>query len=101
MEEVEKIEQLFNMPAEELARIKTEEWDTTFSGIHGDDLRLLSNKMIQLAILAARMSAYIDARGGEHGKDFGHEKAVAAQNEFAVKIRAVFGFQHPKDDIRF
>lgn len=101
MNEVEKIEQLYKMSAVELAQIKIEEWAATFSGVHSEDLRLISNKMIQLAILAARMSAYIDARGGEGNRDLGHDKAVTIQNQFAERIRAVFGFQQPKDDIKF
>lgn len=43
------------------------------------------------------MRAYIDARGGEGGTDRGHVVALDHQNNFAEKrIRALFGFQHPK-----
>jgi hypothetical protein len=42
------------------------------------------------------MSAYIDARGGEGGKDRGHGKAVDHQNNFEEEVRALFGFQHPR-----
>lgn len=67
--------------------------------IHPEDLRLLSNSLINLSVLAARMSAYIDARGGEGGKDKGHDAAVKHQNDCAAKIREAFGFQHPRADL--
>jgi len=96
-----KVARLFRTPAEELVKIKPSEWKETFSDIHGEDLRLLSNSLIQLSVLAARMSAYIDARGGEGGKDKGHLEAVKNQNLRAEKIRAALEFQHPKADIDF
>lgn len=99
MNELAKVARLFQTPAEELVKIPHGQWQETFSNIHGDDLRLLSNSLINLSVLAARMSAYIDARGGEGGKDKGHVMAVQHQNLRAEQIRAVFGFQHPKSDI--
>jgi hypothetical protein len=99
MNDSSKIAHLFSTPAEELVRITPSDWNETFSGIHGEDLRLLSNSLINLSVLAARMSAYIDARGGEGGKDGGHAEAVRHQNELAEKVRAVLGFQHPKADL--
>lgn len=101
MDESSKIARLFKAPAEELVKIEPSEWQDTFSEIHGGDLRLLSNSLINLSVLAARMSAYIDARGGEGGKDKGHVEAVKEQNQRAEKIRAVLGFQHPKSDLDF
>lgn len=99
--EMAKIARLFKTPAEELVKIEPLEWQDMFSAIHGEDLRLLSNSLINLSVLAARMSAYIDARGGEGGKDKGHVAAVEQQNQRAEKVRAVLGFQHPKADIDF
>ena len=96
-----KVSRLFRTPAEKLVKIEPSEWQDTFSDIHGDDLRLLSNSLINLSVLAARMSAYIDARGGEGGKDKGHLEAVKEQNKRAEKVRAILGFQHPKSDIDF
>jgi hypothetical protein len=96
-----KIVQLFKTPAEELVKIEPAEWDGVFSNVHGEDLRLLSNSLIQLSVLAARMSAYLDARGGEGGRDKGHLEAVRNQNLRAEKVRTVLGFQHPKSDIAF
>lgn len=101
MNEVTKVARLFKAPAEELVKIEPSEWKDTFSDIHGEDLRLLSNSLAQLSVLAARMGAYIDARGGEGGFDKGHEEAVKHQNQCAEKIRASLGFQHPKADIDF
>lgn len=101
MSEEAKIARLFQTPAEELVKIKPPEWKETFSNIHGEDLRLLSNSLIQLSVLAARMSGYIDGRGGEGGKDKGHLEAVKNQNLRAEKIRAALEFQHPKSDIDF
>jgi hypothetical protein len=101
MKEVAKVARLFQAPAEELVKIQPSEWNDTFSDIHGEDLRLLSNSLVQLSVLAARMGAYLDARGGEGGKDKGHVEAVKDQNQFAEKIRAALGFQHPKADIDF
>jgi hypothetical protein len=101
MSENTKIARLFKTPAEELVKIDPAEWSETFSDIHGEDLRLLSNSLIQLSVLAARMSAYIDARGGEGGKDKGHLEAVKSQNTRAEKVRATLGFQHPKADLEF
>ncbi len=102
MSEVIKVARLFQAPADELVKIKPSEWEDTFSDIHGEDLRLISNSLIRLSVLAARMGAYIDARGGEGGKDKGHAEAVKNQNLCAEKIRAALGFQHPKaDDIDF
>jgi hypothetical protein len=101
MNDSSKVERLFRTSAEELVKIAPAKWDETFSEIHGEDLRLLSNSLINLSVLAARMSAYIDARGGEGGKDKGHVEAVNHQNERAEKVRAVLGFQHPKADIDF
>ena len=94
-----RVARLFKTPAEELVKLEPSKWQTTFSEIHGEDLRLLSNSLINLSVLAARMSAYIDARGGEGGKDRGHVEAVNEQNRRAEKVRVVFGFQHPKADI--
>jgi hypothetical protein len=96
-----KIARLFRTPAEELVKISPSDWDETFSEIHGEDLRLLSNSLTNLSVLAARMSAYIDARGGEGGIDRGHSEAVKHQNNLAERVRAVLGFQHPKADLSF
>lgn len=101
MSEVTKVARLFKTPAHELVMIKPSEWKGTFSDIHGEDLRLLSNSMAQLSVLAARMGAYIDARGGEGGRDKGHVEAVKHQNNCAEKVRAALGFQHPKSDLEF
>src|SRR5437868_15542149 len=94
-----KIAELFSTPATELVNIDPPKWRETFSDIHPQDLRLLSNSLINLSVLAARMSAYIDARGGEGGKDQGHEAAVRHQHECAAKIREALGFQHPQADL--
>ncbi len=99
MNDVTKVARLFKTPADELVKIKPSEWKDTFSDIHGEDLRLLSNSLAQLSVLAARMGAYIDARGGEGGRDKGHVEAAKHQNECAEKVRAALGFQHPKSDI--
>ena len=99
MNESSKVARLFRAPAQELVKIPPSDWEETFSEIHGEDLRLLSNSLINLSVLAARMSAYIDARGGEGGKERGHGEALDHQNNFAEKIRALFGFQHPKADL--
>lgn len=101
MSELTKVARLYQTPAEELVKIKPPEWNEMFSEIHGEDLRLISNSLIQLSVLAARMSAYVDARGGEGGKDRGHTDAVRSQNLRAEEVRAVLGFQHPKADIEF
>lgn len=101
MTEVTKVALLFQAPANELVKIEPSEWKDTFSDIHGEDLRLLSNSLAQLSVLAARMGAYIDARGGEGGKDKGHVEAVKHQNQCAGKVRAILGFQHPRADIDF
>jgi hypothetical protein len=99
MNEPTKTARLFRTPAEELVKIEPSEWQNTFSDIHGEDLRLLSNSLINLSVLAARMSAYIDARGGEGGKDKGHAEGVKEQNQRAETVREALGFQHPKADI--
>lgn len=101
MNELSKVARLFKTPADELVKLQPSEWKDTFSDIHGEDLRLLSNSLAQLSILAARMGAYIDARGGEGGRDKGHVEAVEHQNKCAEKVRAALGFQHPKSDIDF
>lgn len=99
MSDLSKVERLFKTPAEELVKIELSDWERTFSDIHGEDLRLLSNSLVQLSVLAARMGAYIDARGGEGGKDEGHAVAVKRQNQCAETVRSALGFQHPKADI--
>jgi hypothetical protein len=101
MNDSSKVARLFRTPAEQLVKIEPADWEETFSDIHGEDLRLLSNSLIKLSVLAARMSAYIDARGGEGGRDRGHFEAIRDQNKLAEKIRAVFGFQHAKADLDF
>lgn len=101
MNDSSKVARLFRTPAEELIKIEPSDWEETFSDIHGEDLRLLSNSLINLSVLAARMSAYIDARGGEGGKDRGHGEAVENQNRLAERVRAVLGFQHPKAELSF
>lgn len=101
MSEDTKVARLFQTPAEELIKIQPPQWKETFSDIHGEDLRLLSNSLIQLSVLAARMSAYIEGRGGDGGKDKGHLEAVNNQNLRAEKIRVALDFQHPKADIDF
>lgn len=97
MDELEKVEQLFQTPAEELVKIRPSEWNETFSGIHGGDMQLLANKLIELAVKAARMGAYVEARA--KGKQ--HTTAVTEQNVSAEKVRAALDFQHPKDNINF
>lgn len=62
MNEFTKVARLFKTPADELVKIKPSEWKDTFSDIHGEDLRLLSNSLAQLSVLAARLGAYLDAR---------------------------------------
>lgn len=99
MNDTSKVARLFRTPAEELVKIELSDWQETFSEIHAEDLRLLSNSLINLSVLAARMSAYIDARGGEGGKDKGHDEAEKEQNQRAERVRATLGFQHPKADI--
>ncbi len=99
MNDASKVARLYRTSAEELVKIAPSEWEDTFSEIHGEDLRLLSNSLINLSVLAARMSAYVDARGGEGGKDKGHEEAVKHQNERAAKVREALGFQHPRADL--
>jgi hypothetical protein len=101
MNDSSKVARLFRTPAEQLVKIEPADWEQTFSDIHSEDLRLLSNSLINLSVLAARMSAYIDARGGEGGRDRGHDEAVKHQNHCAEKVRAVLGFQHPKADLDF
>src|SRR6478735_5471078 len=96
MNESSKIADLFRAPAEELVKIAPSDWEQTFSEVHSEDLRLLSNSLINLSVLAARMSAYIDARGGEGGKDRGHPEGVREQNQRAERVREVLGFQHPR-----
>src|SRR2546430_12913469 len=101
MNEVTKVARLYQTPVEDLVKIEPSEWKDTFSDIHAEDLRLISNSLIQLSVLAARMSAYLDARGGEGGGDKGHTEAVKNQNTCAEKVRSVLGFQHPKQEIEF
>ena len=101
MNDQSKVARLFKTPAEELVTLETTEWHNTFSDMHREDLRLLSNSLINLCVRAARMSAYIDARGGEGGVDKGHKEAVEEQNKRAERVRAVLGFQHPRADIDF
>jgi hypothetical protein len=101
MRDFGEVENVMKTPTNELVQIEPSEWNGIFSGIHGDDLRLLSNSLAQLSIKAARMSAYADARGGEHHRDLGHEEAVKAQNEIAERIRQVFRFQQPRADLNF
>src|SRR5205085_11037432 len=101
MNSFEKVQQLMSTPTHELLALEPLQWNETFSGMHGDDLRLLSNSLAQLSIKAARMSAYADTRGGEHHRDLGHEEAVKAQNEIAERIRQVFRFQQPRADLNF
>jgi hypothetical protein len=94
MSDFERAERLMKTPTRELVEIEPSEWNETFSGIHGDDLRLLSNSLVQLSIKAARMAAYVDARGGEHHKDMGHSEGVNAQNETKVSGRlAAYSFR--------
>jgi hypothetical protein len=97
MNEVEKVEKLFKTTAEELVKSQPSEWNEAFSGIHSEDLQLLANKVIQLAVNAARMGAYIEARA----KGKSHKEAVGEQNVCAEKVRAALDFQHPKEDIDF
>jgi hypothetical protein len=101
MKDSSRVAQLFRASAEELVKIAPAEWDETFSDIHREDLRLLSNSLINLSVLAARMSAYIDARGGDDGRDAGHIEAVKHQNQLAEKVRTIFGFQHPRAELDF
>jgi hypothetical protein len=101
MNDSSKVARLFQTPADQLVKIEPADWEETFSDIHSEDLRLLSNSLINLSVLAARMSAYIDARGGEGGRDRGHLDAIREQNKLAEKIRAVLGFQHAKADLDF
>ena len=96
-----KVEHLMKTPTCELVELEPEEWNQTFTDIHTDDLRLLSNSLIRLSEKAIRMAAYIDVRGGRHRGDTGHLEAVRAQNKVAEKLRALLGFQHPKANIDF
>jgi len=97
----EKAERLFRAKATENITIPPDQWDETFSGVHGDDLKVVANSLRELAVKAVRMAAYMDARGGEDGVDRGHEVAVKAQNDQAEKVRALLDYAHPRDDITF
>lgn len=101
MSDFAKVERLFKAGTEDLLEIPREEWNETFSGIHGDDLILIGNRLREFAVRAVRLAAYLDARGGEGGLDLGHEKAVKAQNEQAARIREILGYQHPYDEVIF
>lgn len=92
-----KVANLFEAPAEELVKLHQSEWSETCSGVHGEDLQLIANKLIDLAVKAARMDMYFDARAkGEQ-----HEAEVREQNAVAEEVRAALDFQHPKADIEF
>lgn len=92
-----KVEDLFKAPAEELVKLPYSAWDEACSDVHGEDLQLIANKLIELAVKAARMGTYFDARAkGEQ-----HASAVREQNAVAEKVRAALDFQHPKADIEF
>lgn len=92
-----KVEDLFKAPAEELVKLPYSAWDEACSDVHGEDLQLIANKLIELAVKAARMGTYFDARAkGEQ-----HAAAVREQNAVAEKVRAALDFQHPKVDIEF
>jgi aspartate oxidase len=92
-----KVEDLFRAPAEELVKLPYSAWEETCSGVHGEDLQLIANKLIDLAVKAARMGTYCDARA----KGRQHEAAVREQNAVAEQVRAALDFQHPKDDVEF
>ena len=98
MSDFDKVERLFKAGTEDLLRIPRAEWRETFTGVHGDDLILIGNRLREFAVRAVRLAAYLDARGGEGGLDLGHEKAVKAQNEQAAKVRELLGYQHPYDE---
>lgn len=101
MEGYEKAERLFRMSNEELLNTPRPDWSQLFAGAHDDDLRLIANRLRELAVGAIRMAAYVDARGGEGHGDQGHEAAVKAQNDLAENVRNVLGYQHPRDEITF
>ncbi len=101
MGDFDKVERLFKAGTEDLLKIPREEWKETFSGIHGDDLILIGNRLRELAVQAVRLAAYLDARGGEGGVDLGHDAAVKVQNKQAAKVRELLGYQHPYDEITF
>ncbi len=63
-----KVEDLFKAPAEELVKLPYSAWDEACSDVHGEDLQLIANKLIELAVKAARMGSYFDARakGEQH-----------------------------------
>jgi len=89
MDDFTKVERLMKTPTKDLVDLDVSDWNESFSGVASDDLRLVSNSLIQLAVKAARMAAYIDARGGENQRDQGHQQAVNAQNIMAAKIREI------------
>ncbi len=98
---LEKIESLFKMDKGDLLDIPLAQWNEMFSDVHDGDLKLIANRLREMAVRAVRMAAYIDTRGGEGGMDKGHKAAVKAQNEQAEKIRALLDYQNPKEILNF
>jgi hypothetical protein len=101
MSDFDKVERLFTAGPEDLLKIPRVAWNETFSGIHGDDLILIGNRLRELAVDSVRLAAYLNARGGEGGVDLGHDAAVKTQNEQAAKVREALGYQHPYEEIKF
>ena len=50
---------------------------------------------------AARLSGYMDARGGMGDRDHGHAAGVKSSNLMASKVRKALGYTYPRQDINF
>lgn len=72
-------------------------WQHGADHIDAETLRALSDEAADLAVKAARASAYLNARYLGRA----HIDGVDAQNRVAKALRKAFGFTYPQDDISF
>ena len=77
------------------------EWPELVKALPSSEMLELSRWLDSVSEGAARLSAYVEARGGSGCGDSGHDRAVKAQNRRAAKVRRALGYTFPKLDFTF
>jgi len=80
-------------------------WDKRFNDIprHNREVLLceLSDWLYSVAVRAARLAGYVNARGAVGCGDSGHAEGVKSSNRKVARVRKALGYTIAKDDLRF
>jgi hypothetical protein len=76
-------------------------WDEWVPRMKSSELQEFERWLTSVSERAARLAAYVGARGANGCGDQGHERAVREQNRTAAKVRKALGYTQARHDINF